>query len=154
MKQLSKYINEKLVLNKDTFKKSEYKYFPSNKNQLMALIEDRLKKYGNNVDLNDIDTSEITDMSFVFTYGRKSFNGDISSWDVSNVTNMKWMFVDSDFNGDISDWDVSKVNDMGQMFMYSKFNGDISEWNVKKSTNMQDMFFDSAMKNIPDWYEE
>jgi surface protein len=30
------------------------------------------------------------------------FNGDISKWDVSNVTNMKHMFKDSLFNGDIS----------------------------------------------------
>lgn len=154
MKALNQYINEKLVLNKDTFKKSEYKYFPSDKQQLMTLIEDRLKKYGNNVDLNDIDTSEITDMSYLFTYNRKSFNGNISSWNVSNVKDMKWMFVDSDFNGDISDWDVSKVNDMGQMFMHSKFNGNINNWNVKKSANMYDMFYNSAMKNIPDWYEE
>jgi surface protein len=30
------------------------------------------------------------------------FNGDISMWDVSNVTNMDRMFMDSEFNGDIS----------------------------------------------------
>ena len=33
-----------------------------------------------------------------------SFNGDISDWDVSNVTGMSGMFSDADsFNGDISD---------------------------------------------------
>ena len=37
------------------------------------------------------------------------FNGDISLWDVSNVTNMSGMFYESKFDGDISDWDVSKV---------------------------------------------
>ena len=37
------------------------------------------------------------------------FNGDISKWDVSNVTNMSVMFSDSQFNGDISNWDVSNV---------------------------------------------
>ena len=30
-------------------------------------------------------------MSELF-YGLKNFNGDISNWDVSNVTNMKYMF--------------------------------------------------------------
>jgi hypothetical protein len=30
------------------------------------------------------------------------FNGDISQWNVSNVTNMSCMFKDSLFNGDIS----------------------------------------------------
>ena len=45
------------------------------------------------------------------------FNGDISSWDVSNVTNMSQMFSGAtSFNGDISSWDVSSVNSMFQMF--------------------------------------
>ncbi len=46
-----------------------------------------------------------------------SFNGDISDWDVSDVTDMSGMFSDADsFNGDISDWDVSNVTDMSHMF--------------------------------------
>ena len=45
------------------------------------------------------------------------FNGDISKWDVSNVTNMSCMFdYNSQFNGDISKWDVSNVTDMSNMF--------------------------------------
>ena len=40
----------------------------------------------------------------MFTRSR-SFNGDISNWDVSNVTNMENMFLSADsFNGDISNW--------------------------------------------------
>ena len=35
------------------------------------------------------------------------FNQDISSWDVSNVTDMRGMFERSSFNQDISSWDVS-----------------------------------------------
>ena len=42
-------------------------------------------------------------------FNDSSFNGDISSWDVSNVTNMGQMFSGSQFNGDISNWDVSNV---------------------------------------------
>jgi len=44
------------------------------------------------------------------------FNGDISQWDVSNVTNMCCMFNNSKFNRNISQWDVSKVNDKRDMF--------------------------------------
>ena len=37
-------------------------------------------------------------------------NPDISSWDVSNVTNMAYMFSSaSSFNQDLSNWDVSNV---------------------------------------------
>jgi surface protein len=47
-----------------------------------------------------------------------SFNGDISSWDVSSVTNMSHMFDDaSSFNGDISSWDVSGIIEIEDMFL-------------------------------------
>ena len=42
-----------------------------------------------------------------------SFNGDLSNWDVSNVTDMHSMFCEAEsFNGDLSNWDVSNVTDM------------------------------------------
>lgn len=40
------------------------------------------------------------------------FNGDISRWNVSNVTDMSFMFIFSNFNRDISSWNISKVEDM------------------------------------------
>jgi surface protein len=69
-------------------------------------------------------------MSRVFE--ESQFNGDISKWDMSKVTDMKEMFWSSKFNGDISKWDVSKVTDMKEMFYNSKFNGDISKWDVSR----------------------
>jgi surface protein len=52
------------------------------------------------------------------------FNSDISSWSISNVTNMDQMFfLSSSFNQDISIWDVSKVTSMNNMFNRAiKFN--------------------------------
>ena len=43
--------------------KEPYKYFPQTKDQLRDIIEQRIKDEGNEVDLNDIDVSAITDMS-------------------------------------------------------------------------------------------
>ena len=37
--------------------------------------------------------------------------GHISNWDVSNVTDMSFMFKGSSFNQDLSSWDVSNVAD-------------------------------------------
>ena len=38
-------------------------------------------------------------------------------WDVSNVTDMSWMFWGAEsFDGDISEWDVSNVTDMDGIF--------------------------------------
>ena len=43
---------------------------------------------------------------------KSSFNSDISSWDVSNVTNMQYMFYGANvFNQDLSGWDVTSVDD-------------------------------------------
>ncbi len=43
----------------------------------------------------------------------RSFNGDISIWDVSKVTSMYYtFFMAKAFNGDISKWDVAKVTTM------------------------------------------
>ena len=64
--------------------------------------------------------SRVTDMSEMFAgtlNGRSSFNGDISNWDVSQVTNMDSMFTGAAaFNGDISTWNVARVTDMVSMF--------------------------------------
>merc|ERR1712224_487649 len=71
-----------------------------------------------------------------------SFNGDLSKWDVSKVTNMGYMFISaSSFNADISKWDVSKVTRMESMFFAaSSFNRDISKWDVSRVKNMDQMF--------------
>ena len=43
---------------------------------------------------------------------------------------MNGMFSDSPFNQDISSWNVSNVTDMIGMFANSPFNQDISSWVV------------------------
>ena len=128
MKSLTNYIQEKLVIKKN--KRIDYKYFPQTKKELKDIIEQRIKEEGNKVDLNDIDVSKITDMSYLFD--DTTFNGDISNWNVSNVTNMHNMFFNCrTFNQDISKWDVSNVTNMSSMFKWCKtFNQDISEWDV------------------------
>ena len=97
--------------------------------QLRDLIDDRVKEFGPNCDLNDIDVSQITDMSGLFKYS--NFNGDISQWDVSNVIDMSHMFYGSKFNGDISQWNVSKVTDMRHMFDNSPLKGKEPSWYEK-----------------------
>ena len=90
MKSLKSYIQEKLIIKKSNKQSNNYKYFPKTKKELKDIILQRIKAEGNEVDLNDIDVSEITDMSELFR--ETNFNGDISKWDVSNVTNMRSMF--------------------------------------------------------------
>ena len=117
---------------------------------LRELILDEIEKLGVKADLNHIDVSQVTDMSYLFQ-GLK-FNGDISKWDVSNVTNMFSMFTESKFSGDISGWDVSKVTNMEKMFFVSTFSGDISNWNVNQDTYTHNMFLYSNFEgDITKW---
>ena len=114
MKSLPRFIQEKLIIKKKS--NNGYKYFPQTKKKLKDIILQRIKTEGNEVDLNDIDVSNITDMSNLF-YWIPTFSGDISQWDVSNVTNMARMFSGCEsFNQNISQWDVSNVKDVFGMF--------------------------------------
>ena len=96
MKNLKDIILERLHITKKT---SIYNYFPKTKEELVKILEERLAK-DKNADLNDIDVSKITDMSYML-YGLNPHNIDISNWDVSNVTDMHQMFYGCyEFNSD------------------------------------------------------
>ena len=126
MKQISYYILERLHINKDIDSHIEYNYHPKTRDELEKLIYKLIKERGNEADLNDIDTSEITNMFALFY--NSDFNGNISNWDVSNVKDMECMFGNSKFNGDISKWDVSNVKDMGEMFNESPLEKNPPKW--------------------------
>ena len=113
MKSLKNYISEAFKINKNT-KLQKYNYFPETGEELKAIIKQRIKSEGNECDLNDIDTSKITDMSNLFFYS--DFNGDISNWNVSNVKYMRRLFASSKFNQDISKWNVSNVISYVEIF--------------------------------------
>ena len=138
MKQINKYILghlknpkfsivERLHINKDTGNHyHNYNYQPKTCKELKGLVNKLIKERGNNADLNDIDTSEITDMHYLFF--KSKFNGDISNWDVSNVKDMHMMFYNSKFTGNISEWDVSNVEDMSMMFDKSPLEKNPPKW--------------------------
>jgi len=107
-----------------------------------------------NDDISSWDVSNVTDMAAMFASYYGKFNQDISKWDVSNVTDMQYMFVGcNDFNQDISEWDVSKVTNMYAMFVEAhKFNQDISKWDVSSVTKMRMMFMDTTFNQpIGSW---
>ena len=125
-------------------------YKVSNHDELKELIEYFIDQFGNKCDLNWIDVSNVTDMRWMFSFSE--FNGDISKWNVSNVTTMERTFEGSYFNSDISKWDTSNVANMEMMFCNSKFNRDISKWDVSNVTKMNWMFCDSKFNgDISQW---
>ena len=142
--------NKMIKIGKDLSKFSVKSEKPSTKDELTSIIENRMRKYGNECDLNDIDISLITDMTHLF-FGSE-FNGNISKWDTSHVTDMSYMFAWSSFNRDISEWDVSNVISMNCMFTHAEFNQPIGDWDVKNVRNMSWMFSESKFnQDISSW---
>lgn len=125
------------------------KFHSENINELRNLVAD------SKINLGEIDTSKITDMSELFKDShRKSFSG-IENWDTSNVRNMSCMFAGcKNFNQDLSAWDVSKVNNMSNMFNgCSNFNQPLNAWDVSNVTDMSSMFVgcESFKENLNSW---
>lgn len=85
------------------------------------------------------DLSQVTNMHAMFV-GCTNFDGDLSNWDVSNVTDVSFMFRESGFNGDVSTWNTSNITRMDVMFWGSQFDQDISNWDVSNVTNLNGMF--------------
>ncbi len=71
-----------------------------------------------------------------------TFNQSIDSWNVSNDTDMAFMFYGcGGFNQCLNTWNVEHVTKMSGMFMSaSMFNQPLNRWNVASGTNMTCMF--------------
>ena len=142
MKSLNKYIQEKLIINKDY---RDSNIVVKSFDELRKIIEDRYDKLGagtkqNPIDFNDIDVSNLqyfynNEDKGIFEYTKFKYI-DISDWDVSNIKSMRGMFFmckELKSVGDISEWDVSNVTSMTSMFDGCiLFNQDLSKWNVSK----------------------
>ena len=135
-------------------KKHKRGYKPKDKDTLKKLLKRMIKIRGDEGDFNDIDTSDITSMQFLFNYN-STFNGDITGWNVSSVTDMGNMFYCAkSFNQPIGNWDVSSVIDMNSMFYGAKsFNQPIGDWKFPNVTDMGGMFYETSSFNQPigDW---
>lgn len=177
---------------------SQIKFHPKTRNELKEIIYQKMLKDGSCPDVSDIDVSGVQDFSFLFTGATgpdvftshkeyqylhnkyqydfdlfHSFNGDLSSWDVSNAKNMNYMFrgcehfegkglenwniskLDSaigmfsncrSFNGkSIQNWDFSNIKRPDEMFHYCDFKDlDVSSWNFKKAKTLSGMFWMSS----------
>lgn len=92
----------------------------------------------------------VIDLTGMFA-GCSSFNYPIKCWDVSEVTNMDFMFYDaSEFNQRLNKWDTHAVLSMEGMFSgASNFNQPLNCWNVSNVTNMAGMFANASSFNQP-----
>ena len=89
-------------------------------------------------------TSKVTTMASLF-YNQREFNQEVGLWNVSNVTNLRFMFASvgsflGKFNNagsnSIKNWNTSKVTDMSSTFQQLQyFDQEIGIWDVSKVTS-------------------
>ena len=104
----------------------------------------KLKKL---IGINDLDFSNVIDMSYSFSLCRSLRKLlDLSEWNTGNVITMESMFegcVLLDELSDISKWKTSEVKNMSSMFNSCsslRTLPNISEWDVSKVNNISCMF--------------
>ena len=103
-----------------------------------------LKEYLTTIDLTGFDTSNYTDMSYMFQNCNSLTSLDLSSFNTSKVTDMGNMFsyCSSLTSLDLSNFNTSKVTDMEGIFTgcSSLTSLDLSGFDTSKVTSMVDMF--------------
>ena len=80
-----------------------------------------------------------------------SFNGKVSDWDVSNVTDFTGAFMGAtSFNQPIDSWNMGKATIIADMFYgASNFNQPLNSWNISKVTNTSGVFKNAVKFNQP-----
>jgi surface protein len=107
------------------------------------------------IDIEGIEGWDVSNWtSFIgLFYSTKPVESDLSSWDVSNVTNISAGFVLGTVNPNINNWDVSNVTTMSTFFFGNigeKYieGMDLSGWGLSNVTNCNSFF-----RGITNWPE-
>ena len=87
--------------------------------------------------LNSWDTSGVTNISFMFrNINDSSGNIEVSNWDVSNVTLAPYAFAHNfSSSPDLTSWNISNMTNIQAMLQGTSFNSDIKQWDLSKVTN-------------------
>ena len=103
-----------------------------------------------NGNISSWDLSSVVNNSVLSMFARSSYNNpSINDLNVSSITNFNNMFVNNFvFNQPLDGWDKSNAGDIQFMFNgASRFNQDISNWNTINVINMESTFSASESFN-------
>ncbi len=105
-----------------------------------------------NQDISNWNVSTVTNMEGTFL-GTEKFNAPLDAWNVSSVTNMHVMLAGSKFNQTLEHWNTSSVQDFSSTFASSKFNQPIGVWDTSSATTMAGMFEGNWVfnQNVSNW---
>ncbi len=103
-----------------------------------------------NLRVSKFNTSNVTNMQYMFSDCTNLTSLDLSSFDTHNVTNMAGMFNNCSITSlNLSNFDTSKVTSMYYMFSYCKATSiDVSSFNTSSVTTMQNMFANCSVTNL------
>lgn len=97
------------------------------------------------LDVSNFDTSKVTTMNNMFYCCTNLTNLDLSNFDTSNVTNMHSMFKSSGITSlDLSNFKTSKATDIGGMFEFCRSLKilDVSNFDISNVADISYMFYD------------
>ena len=98
--------------------------------------------------IENLNTENVTDMSWMFYNCKALTSLDLSNFNTENVTDMSWMFYNCSAltTIDVSGFNTENVTDMSLMFSYCSAltELDLSNFNTAKVTNMGDMFYNCS----------
>ena len=99
------------------------------------------------LDLSNFNTSNVTDMQYMFEDCNNLTSLDVSNFNTSNVTNMQYMFEDCNnlTSLDVSNFNTSNVTNMTQMIneCYDLTELNISNWYLNSEVDVTDIFQDT-----------
>jgi len=103
--------------------------------------------------IENLNTSSMISMSWMFQNCSSLTSLDLSKWDVSNLTNDlygPWSGCSSLTNLNISTWDVSKIKIFDELVhgATSLTSLDISDWNMSSAESMVNMFTNSGIISL------
>lgn len=82
-----------------------------------------------------------------------AFNQAIGIWDVSRVSDMNSMFMNSNFNQSLANWDTSNCTNFTSMLNATPFNNDVSGWVISDNASLSSVFANSSFNHssIQNW---
>lgn len=163
MKDIKQYIGEALKLGKGT----RLKYQPQNKVEMQQLVQKLYDDKTNTCDLSMVDTSALTDVTYIFGKNLDIKEVNVTGWDVSNFKHFYKIFEGCNLLEriiGIETWnvDASKLDyaNLGFQYMFrfcrSLKSLDLSGWKMTgDSIQLTGMFADcvnlETVKGIDDW---
>jgi len=102
-----------------------------------------------NINLSYLNSSKITNMSYMF-YSSK-INGIVgtSSWDTSNVKKATFMFAGTTINSslDLNNWNISNAIGIEYMFLAATINGNLylNNWDISSAQKTVNIFYRTSV---------